>query len=357
MKAILLDGFGGAENMRLRDVDMPRPGAGQILIKVAATSVNRPDVIQRQGNYPPPKGESEILGLEAAGTVEAVGDGVTGWQVGDRVLALLAGGGYAEYAVAQADHAMPVPAGMDFSRAACVCETYLTAYLNLFLLAGVGGGAAAVAIPGLGGGDAANTKTDPAARQTVLIHGGSGGIGTAAIQLCRALADAQIIATASNANLERVAALGADRVSDYRREDFAERVREVTNNRGADVILDHIGGPYLQSNMRALAVGGTLMLIGVLGGAKAELNLAQAMVKRQRIIGSVLRSRPRAQKAALIAKFAETVLPLFAAGGDGRDAQIAPLIAAEFPLAQAAEAHRAMESGGHFGKIVLRVQG
>lgn len=347
MKAILLDGFGGAENMRLCDADMPRPGAGQLLIKVAATSVNRPDVIQRQGNYPPPPGESDILGLEAAGEVAEVGSGVTDWQVGDRVMALLAGGGYAEYAVARADHAMPVPAGMDFNHAACVCETYLTAYLNLFLIAGLGGGAGGGAIPGLG-------AATPTGRQTVLIHGGSGGIGTAAIQLCRALLkdNAQIIATASAANLDRVAKLGADTVLDYRAGDFAERVREVTENLGADVILDHIGGPYLPSNMRALAVGGTLMLIGVLGGAKAELNIAQAMVKRQRIIGSVLRSRPPAEKAAIIARFADAVLPLFAAGPD---AKIAPLIAAEFPLERAADAHLAMEAGGHFGKIVLRV--
>jgi len=344
VKAILLDGFGGAECMRFGDAERPSPGPGQVLIKVVATSVNRPDVIQRQGNYPPPPGESDILGLEAAGTVEEVGDGVAQWKVGDRVLALLAGGGYAEFAVARADHAMPLPANMDFRHAACVCETYLTAYLNLFLIAGLGGGAGVGVIPGLG-------AATPAGRQTVLIHGGSGGIGTAAIQLCRALLDenAQIIATASAANLDRVAKLGADVVIDYRRENFAERVREVTENRGADVILDHIGGPYLPSNMRALAVGGTLMLIGVLGGAKAELNLAQAMVKRQRIIGSVLRSRPPAEKAALIARFADTVLPLFA---DGR---IEPLIAEVFPLARAADAHRAMEAGGHFGKIVLTV--
>lgn len=338
MKAILLDGFGGAECMRFGDADMPRPGDGKILIKVAATCVNRPDVIQRQGNYPPPPGESDILGLEAAGTVEEVGGGVANWQVGDRVLALLAGGGYAEYAVARADHAMPIPANMDFAHAACVCETYLTAYLNLFLLAGLGG----AGIPGI--------SAAPVNRQTVLIHGGSGGIGTAAIQLCRALqGDAQIIATASAANLDRVANLGADVVIDYRAGDFAERVREATENRGADVILDHIGGPYLPSNMRALAVGGTLMLIGVLGGAKAELNIAQAMVKRQRIIGSVLRSRPPAEKAAIIAQFADTVLPLFAAG------TIAPLIAEVFPLARAADAHRTMEAGGHFGKLVLTV--
>jgi len=326
VKAIILDGFGGAEKMRFGDARRPRPGDGQILIKVAATSVNRPDVMQRQGNYAPPEGESKILGLDAAGTVEEVGGKVSRWQVGERVMALLAGGGYAEYAVAQADHAMAVPDGMDFHHAACVCETYLTAYLNLFLIAALGD------------------------RQAVLIHGGSGGVGTAAIQLCRALPrDAQIIATASAANLERVAALGADVVIDYRREEFAERVGEVTGKRGADVILDHIGGPYLQSNMRALAVGGTLMLIGVLGGVKAELNLALAMVKRQRIIGSVLRSRPRAEKAALIAKFAGTVLPLL------KDGRIAPLIAEVYPLAEAAAAHRAMEAGGHFGKIVLRV--
>ncbi len=326
MKAILLNGFGGAEKMVFADAERPVAAAGQILIQSAATSVNRPDVVQREGHYAPPAGESEILGLEVAGTVAEIGDGVTGWRVGDRVMALLAGGGYAEYAVARADHAMAVPANMDFHQAACVCETYLTAYLNLFLITGLENA------------------------QSVLLHGGGGGVNTAAIQLCRQLAPhCVIIVTASSGKVARVQQLGAHHVIDYRSESFAERVRDITGKLGVDVILDHIGGPYLPDNMRCLAVGGTLMLIGVMGGATAELNLALAMVKRQRIIGSVLRSRPPAEKAALIARFAETVLPLMA------DGSIVPLISEVYPLAQAAQAHGAMEAGSHFGKIVLAV--
>ena len=326
MKAIRLADFGGPEAMVFGDAETPRPGAGEILIKVVATSVNRPDVMQREGHYPPPKGESEILGLEAAGTVQAVGDGVTRWRVGERVMALLGGGGYAEYARARADHALAIPAGMDYHQAACVCETYLTAYLNIFLIAGLEN------------------------RHTVLLHGGGGGVNTAAIQLCRQLTpESTVIVTASTGKVERVRALGADEVIDYRNQNFAERVREITGKRGADLILDHIGGPYLEPNLRCLAVGGTLMLIGVMYGAVAEFNLARVMVKRQRIIGSVLRSRPAAEKAALIAKFADTVLPLMA------ESAVVPLISEVYALAKAADAHRAMEASGHFGKIVLAV--
>lgn len=331
MKAILLKDFGGPEMMVCGEAERPRPGAGQILIKVAATSVNRPDVMQREGNYAPPKGESEILGLEAAGTVEVVGDDVTRWQAGDRVMALLGGGGYAEYALAHADHAMAIPPGMDYHQAACVCETYLTAYLNIFMIAGLEN------------------------HRTVLLHGGGGGVNTAAIQLCRQLTPrSTVIVTASGGKVERVKQLGADEVINYQRESFADRVGAITNKRGtgkrgADVILDHIGGPYLEPNLQCLAVGGTLMLIGVLGGRTAEFNLALVMVKRQRIIGSVLRSRPLAEKAAIIAKFAEAVLPLMA------DGTITPLISEVYPLEKAADAHRAMEASSHFGKIVLVV--
>ncbi len=326
MKAILLTDFGGAEMMVLGEVARPRVGAGQILIKAAATSVNRPDVIQRQGHYPPPKGESDILGLEVAGTVEELGAGVRKWQVGDRVMALLAGGGYAQYAVAEAEHAMAIPDNMDFQHAACVCETYLTAYLNLFLIAGLGD------------------------KQAVLIHGGGGGVNSAAIQLCKQLAPkVTVIVTASGGKVARVRQLGADEVIDYQTESFADRVLDITHKRGADVILDHLGAAYLKPNLQCLAVGGTLMLIGVLGGAVAELNLARVMVKRQKIIGSVLRSRPCAEKTALIKAFAGAVLPAMAA------AKITPLISATYPLEQAAAAHREMEASRHFGKIVLDI--
>ena len=324
MKAITLRDFGGTEMMQYSDIDAPAPDAGQLLIRVHATSVNRPDVIQRQGNYPPPPGDSEVLGLEVAGVVESIGDGITRFNPGDRVVALVGGGGYAEYAVALEGHSMQLPESISFEQAACICETYITAYLNLFLLGELQG------------------------KQSVMIHGGGGGVATSAIQLCRALTpDTEILVTASTGKLERVREQGASHVIDYREQVFADEVRQITNKRGVDVILDHIGAQYLQDNMKSLALAGTLMLIGVMGGIKAELNLATMMVKRQRIIGSVLRSRPVAEKAAIIAKFEAAVMPLIASG------EVTPLVDATFPLAEAAAAHTMMEQGGHFGKIVL----
>jgi putative PIG3 family NAD(P)H quinone oxidoreductase len=325
MKAIVLDGFGGPEVMRLGEVERPRPASGQILMRVAATSVNRPDIIQRQGHYPPPPGESSIVGLEAAGTVEEIGEDVAGFAPGEPVLALLGGGGYAEFAAAHSGSVMRVPGSMSFDEAACVCETYITAYLNLFMTAGLRDG------------------------EIVLLHGGGGGVNTAAIQLCRCLVPAaRVIVTASPRKLARVAELGAEDVIDYTREDFAERVLALTDNRGCDVVLDHIGAAYLERNLKALAIGGRLSLIGVMGGANAEINLGRLMVKRQRIIGSVLRPRSVAEKAAIIAEFDRVVMPHFAAR------RIVPVIDRVYPLAHAAEAHRAMEASSHFGKLVLR---
>ena len=324
MKAITLSDFGGPEMMQYSDIDTPTPGEGQLLIRVHATSVNRPDVIQRQGNYPPPPGDSEVLGLEVAGVVESTGNGSDRFKEGDRVVALVGGGGYAEYALAHEGHTMALPESISFEQAACICETYITAYLNLFLL-----------------GELQD-------KQAVLIHGGGGGVATAGIQLCRALTpDTEIIVTASSGKLDRVREQGAHHVVDYREQSFADEVRRITDKRGVDVILDHIGAQYLQDNMKSLALAGTLMLIGVMGGIKAELNLATMMVKRQRIIGSVLRSRPVSEKADIITRFEETVMPLIA------DGKISPLVDKTFPLEQAAKAHELMEKGGHFGKIVL----
>ena len=324
MKAITLKAFGGTENMQLAEVETPSPTDDQILIRVHATSVNRPDVIQRQGNYPPPPGDSEILGLEVAGIVESAGEKCSRFKAGDRVFALVGGGGYAEYALALEGHCMAIPESLSFEQAACICETYITAYLNLFLLGEVQG------------------------KDSVLIHGGGGGVATAAIQLCKALTPAtEVIVTASSGKIERVGNQGADHVIDYKTEDFAEEIKRIREKRGVDVILDHIGAKYLESNLKSLALYGRLLLIGVMGGIKAEINLAMVMVKRQQIIGSVLRSRPVAEKAAIIAQFEQTVMPLFAAGS------IAPLVDATFPLSEAAKAHDLMEQGGHFGKIVL----
>jgi NADPH2:quinone reductase len=327
MKAVLLSGFGGIDVMRVGDAPRPSPGDGQVLVKVVATTINRPDLVQRQGNYPPPPGDSEILGLEVAGTIEAIGPGVTGWEVGDRVLSLVGGGAYAEYAVAYAGHLMAIPASMSFEEAACVCESYITAFLNVFMIGGLKDG------------------------NTAILHGGGGGVNTAAIQLSKALAPkTKLIVTASPQKAERVKALGADLVIDYTTTpDFSEKVKEFTAKKGVDVILDHVGAKYLAPNMASLGYAGRLVIIGVTSGIKAELNLALMMVKRQQIIGSVLRSRPVADKAAIVAEFTKTALPKFA------DRTIVPIIEKVFPLDQVVEAHRMMEEDRHFGKIVLKI--
>ena len=326
MKVILKDGDGGPEVLKPGTTPDPTPSAGRLLIRVHATSVNRPDVVQRQGNYPPPPGESPILGLEAAGTVEAVGPGVMGFAPGERVFALLGGGGYAELAVAHASHVMRIPPNLSFEQAACICETYLTAYMNVFLYARLADG------------------------ETVLLHGGGGGVTTAAMQLVKALRPrARIVVTASTAKVERVKALGADLVIDYKTEDFAEAVLRYTEKRGVDVILDHLGASYLAQNIKALATGGRLALIGVMGGRKAELDLGRVLQQRLAIMGSTLRPRPVEDKAAIIRQFEKEAMPHFASG------RIAPLIHRVYPLEQAADAHRAMEASEHFGKLVLRV--
>ena len=324
MRAVILKSHGPAEGLVLGTSPLPEVGPEQVLIKVRAASVNRPDIMQREGNYPPPPGESDILGLEVAGTVATVGKEVTNWRVGDRVMALIGGGGYAEYASAHAGHVMRIPDILDFHQAACICETYITAYLNLFMLGGFSEG------------------------QFALVHGGGGGVTTAAIQLSQVLIDEpRLIVTASTGKVERVRAQGVLYVVDYQTTDFVDAVHEITDARGVDLILDHIGAEYLSRNMRALAVSGKMVLIGVMGGVKAELHLAQMLVKRQQILGSVLRPRPIAEKAGIISTFAAVVLPHVAQGS------IVPLIHSVFSLGEAAEAHRLMESSGHFGKIVL----
>ena len=327
MRAVLLNAFGGPEMMQVRETDMPVPGPNQVRVRVMATSVNRADIIQRQGNYPPPKGESPILGLEVAGVVDALGPGVGDWKPGDRVMGLVAGGGYAEYALVYAGHLIPIPEEMDYTQAACISETYITAFLNIYLIGDLQPG------------------------ETALLHGGGGGVNTAAIQLCRTLTpDATLIVTASSGKIDRVAALGTDRVVDYRSQDFAAEVRSFTANRGADLILDHIGADYLAPNLKALAVGGRLVIIGVTSGAAASINLAHLMVKRQRVIGSVIRARSVAEKARITAAFRERVMPHII------ERRIEPLVHRVYPLEAAADAHREMEASRHFGKIVLAVQ-
>jgi NADPH:quinone reductase len=327
MKAVVMEGFGGIDVLKLGEVEKPSPAENQVLIKVAATSINRPDLVQREGKYPPPPGDSEILGLEVAGTIEELGPGVTAWKKGDRVMTLVGGGGYAEYAVAYASHLMPIPDSMSDEEAACVCESYITAFLNVFMI-----------------GEFLNG-------QTAILHGGGGGVNTAAIQLSKALTpESRLIVTAHPSKIERVRALGADLLIDYTQTpDFTEAVKEFTKKKGVDVILDHVGAKYLAPNMNSLGYTGRLVIIGVISGIKAELNLALMMVKRQQIIGSVLRSRPVAEKGEIVSEFARRALPKFA------DRTIVPIIEKVFPLEAAAEAHRMMEEDRHFGKIVLKV--
>ena len=328
MKAVLMEGFGGVEVLKVGEAQKPEPGEGEVLIEVHATSINRPDLVQREGKYPPPPGDSEILGLEVAGTVAALGPGVSGWQVGERVMTLVGGGGYAEYAMAYASHLMRIPQSMSFEEAACVCESYITAFLNVFMLGEFADG------------------------QTAILHGGGGGVNTAAIQLCKALTPtSKLIVSAHPKKMERVRQLGADLVIDYTQTpDFADEVKAFTNKKGVNMILDHVGAKYLAPNMNSLGYTGKLVVIGVISGIKAELNLALMMVKRQQIIGSVLRSRPVAEKGEIVAEFTRRALPRFA------DRSIVPIIEKVFPLEQVVEAHRMMEEDKHFGKIVLKIR-
>ncbi|MBW2503802.1 MAG: NAD(P)H-quinone oxidoreductase [Deltaproteobacteria bacterium] len=327
MRAVLMDGFGGLEVLKVGETDKPQPKEGQVLVKVVATSINRPDLVQRQGNYPPPPGDSDILGLEVAGTIDQLGPGVSGWQIGDKVISLVGGGGYAEYAVAYASHLIPIPSGMSFEQAACICESYITAFLNIFMIGDFQDG------------------------QTLIAHGGGGGVNTAAIQLCKALTpNSKLIVTAHPSKIDRVSELGADLVINYLESpDFTDIVKEFTQKKGVDLILDHVGAKYLAPNMKSLAYKGKLVVIGVISGIKAELNLALMMVKRQQIIGSVLRSRPVSEKAEIVAEFRKRAMPKFA------DRSIVPIIEQTFSLDDVVAAHRMMEEDHHFGKIVLKI--
>ena len=301
----------------------PAPGVGEVLVKVAASGVNRPDVMQRRGMYPPPPGASDIPGLEIAGTIEEMGIDVHGWRVGDRVCALVSGGGYAEYCVAPAPQCLPVPREMDLTKAAAVPETFFTVWANVF--------------------DRGRLQ----AGESLLVHGGSSGIGTTAIQLGRAFG-ARVFATAGSA--EKCAAcerLGAERAINYREADFVSVVRETIGRRGVDVILDMVGGEYVPRNLEALAVDGRLVQIGLMGGVKAQLNLAIVMQRRLTITGSTLRPRTVAEKGAIAAALRERVWPLL------ESRAVEPVVYRTFPLREAAAAHRMMESSEHIGKLVL----
>lgn len=325
MRAVEISAPGGPEVLRLAERPVPRPGQGQILIRVAHAGVNRPDALQRAGNYAPPPGASDLPGLEAAGEVAAIGPGVTRWRAGDRVTALLPGGGYADYALTHQDHALPVPQGMGMAEAAALCETYFTVWSNVFMRGRLQAG------------------------EIFLVHGGSSGIGTTAIQLA-ARFGARVFTTAGSddkcAVCER---LGAERAFNYREGDFVAALREATGGRGADLILDMVGGSYIARNLAALADDGRLVQIAFLDGPLAEINFAQIMVRRLTVTGSTLRPQSDLAKARIADALRAQVWPLLDAGS------IAPVMDSHFPLAEAAAAHARLESSAHVGKIVLDV--
>jgi len=325
MKAIVLDGFGDESVMRLAEVAPPRLERGALRIRVAATAVNRADLLQRQGLYPPPPGASEILGLECAGEVSEVGEGVSGWRVGERAMALLAGGGYAEEAVVDAGSALRVPERLSLEEAAAIPEVFLTVFLNAFQLGGLEPGGCA------------------------LVHGGGSGIGTAAIQLVKAAGAKLVVTAGSDEKCTRCLALGADLAVNYRTGDFVAACKELSAGRGVDVILDSIGAAYLEKNLASLAIGGRLVLIGLMGGAKAEIGLGQVLTRRLHLIGSTLRARPAAEKARIVAAFESRFGPALA------DGSVRPSVDRVLPLERAGEAHRLVKASEHFGKVVLRV--
>jgi NADPH2:quinone reductase len=325
MTAIEIDGFGGPEVLKPRTRPMPMPGAGEVLIAVVAAGINRPDIHQREGHYPPPPGASDIPGLEVAGTIVAVGLGVHGLAVGDQVCALVAGGGYATHCIAPAPQVLPVPRGLTLIEAAALPETFFTVWTNLFERGGLKSG------------------------ESVLVHGGSSGIGTTAIQLAKQFGARIFVTAGSREKCQACEKLGADVAIEYKREDFADVVKARTTGRGIDVILDMIGGDYLQRNINSLAVDGRLVSIAYLRGARVEINFMPVMRNRLTITGSTLRPRTVEEKGAIAAALREKVWPLIERGA------VKPLIERTFPLAEAAEAHRLLESSTHVGKIVLTI--
>lgn len=323
MRAVIASSPGGPEVLTVTELPDPEPGPGEVAIAVVATSVNRADTLQRKGFYDPPPGASRVLGLECSGTIAALGEGVTEWAVGDEVCALLSGGGYATRVVVAAGQVLPVPAGADLVSAAAIPEVACTVWSNVFMIAGLQPG------------------------ESFLVHGGSGGIGTMAIQLASALG-AKVFTTAGSAEKLAVCAdLGADVTINYREEDFVEVVRSATERGGADVILDNMGAKYLGRNIDALATEGRLVIIGMQGGTKGELDIAQLLGKRGAVIATSLRSRPTEEKSAICAAVLEHVWPLVA------DGQVRPIVHTTLPLEQAPEAHALMETSQHIGKIVL----
>ena len=325
MKRIEHGAGGNADVMQLVDDERPVPGPGEVLIQVHVAGVNRPDVLQRSGNYPPPKGASPHLGLEVAGVIAAVGGGVDRWKVGDRVCALTPGGGYAEFCLTDARHCLPIPDGLSFLQAAALPETYLTVWANLF--------------------DRAHLVSG----QSVLVHGGSSGIGLTAIQLACEFG-ATVYTTVGNADKAKACvAAGARRAINYREEDFAAAIAQETQGRGVDVIIDMVGAPYIVRNIASLALEGCLVQLAFLEGSKFEFDATPVMLRRLTLTGSTLRARSAEQKAAIVERLQAKVWPLLAQG------RCLPVIHTVFPLARASDAHKLMESSTHIGKIMLTV--
>jgi putative PIG3 family NAD(P)H quinone oxidoreductase len=327
MTAIEITKPGGPEVLRPVQRPVPRPANGEVLIRVDAAGVNRPDVLQRRGQYPPPPGASDIPGLEVAGTIVDLGRDADRWQLADRVCALVAGGGYAEYCVAPAPQCLPLPENVDVVSAAAIPETFLTVWTNLFQRGALRGG------------------------ERVLIHGGTSGIGTTAIQLAHVLGASVYASAGSDEKCAACRRLGAAVAINYRDNDFVEVINRETNGAGVDVILDIIGGDYFNRNIECLAINGRLVQIGLLGGSTATIDLGRVMRRRLTITGSTLRVRPVEEKGALAREVEKNVWPLLAAR------RIAPIIDRTFPLAEASAAHRRMEAGEHIGKLVLTVHG
>lgn len=325
MRAVTLPEFGDESVLTLAEVPDPQPGSGEVVIDVAAAGVNRADLLQRQGHYPPPKGESDIPGLEVSGTISAVGDDVDGWSVGAEVCAVLAGGGYAEKVAVPAGQLLPVPSGVSLIDAAGLPEVACTVWSNIVMTAHLQEG------------------------EVFLQHGGSSGIGTMSIQVARALGARVAVTAGSAEKLERCRELGAEILIDYKQQDFVEQIKDAADGRGADVILDVIGAKYLARNVSALAPDGRLVIIGMQGGAKAELNIGALLAKRGSVIATSLRGRDKADKERIVAEVRKHLWPLIESG------QIKPVIDRTMPLDQVADAHRLLDDSTHIGKVLLTV--
>jgi putative PIG3 family NAD(P)H quinone oxidoreductase len=325
MHAITISEPGGPEALVWEEVPDPVPAEGEVLVEVVAGAVNRADIMQRMGFYDPPPGASPYPGLECSGRIAALGPGVSGWTVGDEVCALLSGGGYAEKVAVPAGQLLPVPEGLDLKQAAALPEVVSTVWSNVFMISHLRPG------------------------ETLLVHGGSSGIGTMAIQLAKAVGAKVAVTAGTKEKLDQCAELGADILINYREQDFVEEIERATDGAGADVILDNMGAKYLDRNVRTLAVNGRLAIIGLQGGVKGELNIGALLGKRAAISATSLRARPLGEKAAIVAAVREHVWPLIAAG------HVRPVVDREIPMSDASAAHRVVEESGHIGKVLLVV--